>query len=80
LTPIVAAKREPSPEERTAEFLRREFAAMRTGPRKTKRALRDAARKEIAGVSLRMFDQMWDAEAPAESRKPGAPRKAHRSG
>jgi sulfur relay (sulfurtransferase) DsrC/TusE family protein len=76
LVPMIAAKHEPTAKELVTEFLRQEFAAMKTGPRKTKLVLRQEARQKINGVSLLMFEHVWTAEAPAESRKAGAPRKA----
>src|SRR5437870_1879483 len=64
LPPIVAPTREPSTKELVTEFLRQEFAAMKTGPRKIKLTLREEARKKIAGLSVRLFEQIWAAEAP----------------
>jgi hypothetical protein len=71
LPPIVAPKREPSTKELVTEFLQREFAAMGARPRKMKQALREKAQKEITGLSERMFERVWAAEAPTELRKAG---------
>jgi hypothetical protein len=60
---------ERSAEERLTEFLRQEFAAMKIGPRKTKLALREVTLEKIAGLSFRMFEQIWTAETPPKSRK-----------
>ncbi len=79
VTPLVEVKYERSAEERLTEFLRQELAAMRTGPRRTKVALRAAAREKIGGVSLRMFERIWTAETPPESRKGGRPPKVRKS-
>lgn len=80
LKPFVEAARERSTDEQLREFLRQEFAAAKARPRKTKGALRAAAQAKIDGLSDRMFDRIWALEAPAESRKAGAPCKARKAG
>jgi hypothetical protein len=72
INPLVEPPSAPAVQERLTEYVRREIDVARGVKHKTKSELLESAKKEIPGVTKRMFEHVWASETPAEWRKAGA--------
>ena len=72
LQPPVQSRGKPSADEQLRLFLRQQVRAVEGGtPVQGKAAFRELARKEIPGLTKRMFERLWMEEIPDSWHQPG---------